>query len=138
MYILIGAVAFIAGVVITTLFVCLAVKRNNARRRRTRGRAASEPERKKMLEFSKIILGFVMLTYFIGLGFGIYAVNKILLDFPDYAIQALIALFGYVGTPTGVTIGFYSWKAKAENTLKIRKENPTETEGTTFDPSTIM
>jgi hypothetical protein len=87
-----------------------------------------EKEKKKM-EFSKLILSTVMLTYFIGLFFAIYAVNKILMDYPEYAIQALIALFGYIGTPISVSIGFYSWKAKNENTMKIEcsgKQNNSE------------
>lgn len=83
---------------------------------------------KKKLEFSKIILLAVMLTYFIGLAFAIYAVNKILMDYPEWAIQALIALFGYIGTPISVSIGFYSWKAKNENTKKIEHKNNSESE----------
>ena len=75
---------------------------------------------KNKFEFSKVILLGVMLTYFIGLFFALYAVNKILLDYPEWAIQALIALFGYIGAPISVSIGFYSWKAKNENTMKIK------------------
>ena len=68
-----------------------------------------------------------MLTYFIGLAFAIYAVNKILMEYPDWAIQALIALFGYIGAPISIAIGFYSWKARGENLIKIQN-NTTETE----------
>ena len=81
-------------------------------------------ERKqKRVEFSKIILGAVMVTYFIGLFFAIYAVNKILMEYPDSAVQALISLFGYIGAPISIAIGFYSWKAKHENTIKIQCAN---------------
>jgi len=81
--------------------------------------ADKKAKRAKRFEFSKIIMSAVMLTYFVGLGFAVYAVNKILMEYPEWAIQALIALFGYIGAPTGIAIGFYSWKAKNENTAKI-------------------
>ena len=80
-------------------------------------------------EFSKVVLSLVMATYFIGLFFAIYAVNKILMDYPDSAIQALIALFGYIGAPISVSIAFYSWKAKHENTMKIKCANEDSEEG---------
>lgn len=72
-------------------------------------------------EFSKGLMKAVMTTYFVGLGFGIYAVNKILTDYPEWAIQALISMFGYIAAPVGVAIGFYSWKAKNENVPKIER-----------------
>ena len=65
--------------------------------------------------FSKAILGAVMIAYGITLGFGLYIVgannNELL---PD--------LFDFVKSPTMVAIGFYAWKSKAENVLKITKE----------------
>jgi hypothetical protein len=79
-----------------------------------------------------------MSTYFVGFFYGLYVVNRILLEYPEYAIQALIALFSYVGIPVGVGIGFYSWKAKCENVLKYRKANPKETDVTPFDPANVM
>ena len=75
---------------------------------------------KKKFETSKIIVLAVMLTYFVGLFYAIHAVDKILMDYPELAIQALIALFGYIGAPISISIGFYSWKAKNENTMKIK------------------
>ena len=44
----------------------------------------------------------------------------------------------YVGTPTAGAIGFYSWKAKAENVVKIKKANPEETEGIPVDLNNIQ
>ena len=44
----------------------------------------------------------------------------------------------YIGTPTATVIGFYSWKAKAENVVKIKKANPAETEGTPVDLNSIQ
>lgn len=65
-----------------------------------------------------------MLTYFIGLILGIY----IVLEDPSQLGTLLV----YIGTPTAVTIGFYSWKAKAENVIKMKKDNPIETADTDF------
>jgi hypothetical protein len=84
----------------------------------------------KTMETSKLMLFAVMVTYFIGLAFAIYSVNKILMDYPEWAIQALIALFGYIGAPVGIAIGFYSWKSKNENVIKIENiHKQSETEG---------
>ena len=80
-------------------------------------------KKKEKMQFSKIVLSAVMLTYFAGLIFAIYAVNKILMDYPEWAIQALISLFGYIGAPISISIGFYSWKAKNENMKKIGQSN---------------
>jgi len=84
---------------------------------------------RKKREFSKVILSLVMATYFIGLAFAIYSVQTILMLYPDQAIQALIALFGYIGTPISVSIAFYSWKAKNENIMKIMNASKESEEG---------
>lgn len=76
------------------------------------------------LEVSKILLFCVMLTYFIGLILGAYVV----LEDPSQLGTLLV----YIGTPTAVTIGFYSWKAKAENVIRMKKDNPVETADTDF------
>lgn len=43
----------------------------------------------------------------------------------------------YIGTPTAAAIGFYCWKAKAENIVKIKKDNPEETQGIPIDLNSI-
>lgn len=86
-------------------------------------------QKKKPVEFSKLILMVVMLLYLIAAGVGI------VLSFIDYTQYSTLAML--VGAPTATAIGFYAWKAKAENIIKIKKENPQETEGSTFDPSTL-
>lgn len=128
-YAIIGA-AFVVGAVIAALLICAAAKTKNSRRRKTRRTAAEPPAQKRKVEFSKLILLFVMFTYFIAVGVGVK------LSFIDYTQYSTLAML--VGAPTATAIGFYAWKAKAENTLKIKKENPKETEGSTFDPSNIM
>jgi hypothetical protein len=55
-----------------------------------------------------------------------FCVDKIITTYPDSAIQALIALLSYIGAPAAVSIGFYSWKAKNENSLKIQKSSNME------------
>ena len=84
----------------------------------------------KKFEFSKIILCLVMATYFIGLGFGMAVIFKIADTNPTYIATALCGLFSYIGAPVAVTIGFYSYKAKAENVEKIKNASsiPTESE----------
>ena len=82
------------------------MKRRDRRRIRTR--------RRRPFEFSKIILAIVMATYELVTGFGIIIVwtkNDSLL--PE--------LLTFVGAPTAVAIGFYAWKARAENIRKIDK-----------------
>lgn len=78
-----------------------------------------------------------MLTYFVGFFLGIYAVLAILQMYPDYAIQALIALFSYIGAPTATTIGFYAWKAKNENMSKHKSWKANETD-TSSEPVTYF
>ena len=70
-------------------------------------------------EFSKIVLGSVMLLYFAGAIFGGYIVMQ------DSSL--LPELLAYIGAPTAVAIGFYAWKAKAENVLKIARSKKMDT-----------
>lgn len=81
----------------------------------------------KKFEFSKLILCLVMSTYFVGLVFGIWVVAKIVHTNIAYIASALCGLFSYIGAPVAVAIGFYSYKAKAENVEKIRGNNTTFT-----------
>ncbi len=64
-------------------------------------------------EFSKIILAAVMGVYFIAFGFGIYVVA--------HNPEMLGELLTFVGAPTAVAIGFYAYKAKCENVVKISR-----------------
>lgn len=76
---------------------------------------------KKKVEFSKLILALVILSYFIGLGFGMLVIWKILgTDNAAYISASLCGLFSYIAAPVAVAIGFYSNKAKAENVEKIK------------------
>lgn len=77
----------------------------------------------KKITVSKMLLLAVMVTYFVGLIIGIYFVYKTITDSPEHSAAALTAMFGYIGAPVAVTIGFYSWKAKHENVAKITKSD---------------
>lgn len=77
--------------------------------------------KKRKIEFSKIILALVILSYFIGLGFGIVVIWKILCTGNvAYIATSLCGLFSYIAAPVATAIGFYSNKAKAENVEKIK------------------
>lgn len=62
-------------------------------------------------EFSKVVLGAVMILYFAGAIYGGVIVWQ------DSSL--LGELLAYIGAPTAVAIAFYAWKAKAENVIKI-------------------
>ena len=81
--------------------------------RRPRRRREGKQSRRK-IECSKLVLWAVLCTYFAGFGVGVWAV---VLD-----VSQLGVFLAYVGTPTATVIGFYSWKAKAENVVKIKRQ----------------
>ena len=80
--------------------------------------------KKKKFEFSKLILALVILSYFVGLGFGMYIIFKVLKTGEvAYIATSLCGLFSFIGAPVAVAIGFYSNKSKAENIEKIRNNS---------------
>lgn len=123
-----------AGLIGGIAAVLLIERRRSKKRRRARSRTANTAGNEKRtdgkIEFSKLFLSAVLLTYFAGFGLGVWAVT---ID-----ISQLGVFLVYVGTPTTVAIGFYSWKAKAENVVKIKKANPAETEGIPVDLNNIQ
>ncbi|MPN12784.1 hypothetical protein SDC9_160104 [bioreactor metagenome] len=108
-----GLIAGIAG-------VCLVEMICKSRRRR---------KKKDKFEFSKSILLAVLATYFVGIVVGI---KIVLVDTTQLGV-----LLVYIGTPTTIAIGFYAWKAKAENIVKIKQANPADTEGVPIDLNNI-
>lgn len=84
---------------------------------------------RRKAEFSKIVLALVLITYFVGVVIG---VKISLID-----ITQLGVLLAYIGTPTAAAIGFYCWKAKAENLVKIKRDNPEETKDIPVDLNNI-
>lgn len=79
-----------------------------------------------MKTYTKILVAAVMATYFLGFVFG----GILVWLFPEHLGEWLT----FIGIPTATAIGFYCWKAKAENMLKIRQEMPqTEQKTQTLD-----
>ena len=126
--------AVAAGLIGGIATLALIERRQYRRSRHARSRAAQTAKKGKgtvrKIEFSKLVLSAVLLTYFAGVGLGLWAV---LID-----LSQLGVFLAYVGTPTATVIGFYSWKAKAENVVKIKKANPSETEGLPVDLNNIQ
>ena len=87
----------------------------------------SHLKKKEKITFTKSIMTIVVLLYFIGaiLG-GILVVAAAFADAKlGMAIDSamFIAYAAYLGGPTTTAIGFYAWKSKAENILKIQNTN---------------
>lgn len=125
--------AFLVGAVLSVVVLTAVAWAVKSRRKRTRtgGRAGKhlaaegEPKERRKVEFSKLILALVLMTYFVGVGVG---VKVALID-----MTQLGALLAFIGAPTAAAIGFYAWKAKAENIIKIKKNNPEEAAGFSVD-----
>lgn len=103
---------------------------NSQKKKKPPGARERESEVKRKVEFTKLILLLAMLAYFVVVGVGI---KITFIDTTQYSTLALL-----VGAPTATAIGFYAWKAKAENVLKIHKENKDETGGAPFDPGNMI
>lgn len=127
LYIIIAVVALIVGGAAALAILFLVV--NSANRKQKKQIETKTLKAPRKLEFSKIVLALVLLTYFVGVVIG---VKISLID-----ISQLGVLLAYIGTPTAAAIGFYCWKAKAENIVKIKKENPEETAGIPVDLNNI-
>lgn len=127
LYIIIALVALVVGGAVALAVLFLVVNSGNKKQKRQGGTQMLKVSRK--LEFSKIVLALVLLTYFVGVVVG---VKISLID-----ISQLGVLLAYIGTPTAAAIGFYCWKAKAENIVKIKKKNPEETAGIPVDLNNI-
>lgn len=75
--------------------------------------------------FTKSIMSIVVFLYFVGSLIG--TVLVILAAIIDIKLNThidtamFVAYAAYLGTPTAIAIGFYAWKSKAENVLKISK-----------------
>lgn len=116
--------AFIAGSIVSLAVLLVAVRKYKSRKRKN-----APAKSKRKIEFSKLILALVLSTYFIGVAVGVKV------TFID--ISQLGVLLAFIGAPTAAAIGFYAWKAKAENIIKIKKSNPEETEGISVDLNNI-
>lgn len=80
--------------------------------------------KKKENSFTKSIMAVVVLLYFVGAFVGtvlvvVAAIVDIGMGVP-LDTGMFIAYAAYIGGPTATAIGFYAWKSKAENILKIQ------------------
>lgn len=73
-------------------------------------------DKKTKMEFSKKIF-YIVITLFV-----IVLVYSMALMWKTGITDGLAYLIPSVGTITATAIGFYYWKAKAENSIKLSKE----------------
>ena len=74
-------------------------------------------ENKQKKEFSKKIFNIVIILFIIVIFYAMALMWK------TNTTDGLMYLIPAVGTLASVTIGFYYWKAKMENMIKLSKEN---------------
>ena len=78
----------------------------------------------KKFTYSKIYMTFLGLLYFVGAVIGAWLVIQAAILDMEYGRPLDSAMFvayaAYLGGPTALAIGFYAWKSKAENLLKIK------------------
>ena len=67
--------------------------------------------RRRKIEAAKLFIGGVMVVYFGAAVFGAVVVWS----YPEH----LPPLLTFIGAPTTAALGFYCWKAKAENVKKL-------------------
>lgn len=79
-------------------------------------KSRTKRSKNKRIEFSKLVLAMVMLTYFFGVLIGVVIVLR--------SSGELGALLAFIGAPVATALGFYYWKAKNENVQKIAQQEP--------------
>ena len=109
----------IFGIVIGETIFGLYLRVQEAKKRKKKRTQKKEKQVREKPNFTKMVLSFVLLTYFVGLGVGVYVTLK------DYSLFGVLAT--YIATPTTTVIALYCWKAKAENIIKLKQEHPEET-----------
>lgn len=81
-------------------------------------------KRRKVREFTKVVVAAVLATYFVGLIIGAVVVFL--------SHDQLYAYLAYIGTPTATTVGFYCWKAKNENIAKHKWDHLKKPDGSYY------
>lgn len=109
-------ILFLAGVITCAAIVAL-VNASNINRSRRRRAMEKKRHPEKKLQATKIIVFSIMVTYYAAFVLGVWVV--ICKDF-----YQLATLLTFVGGVSVIAVAFYCWKSKAENLLKIRKEEP--------------
>lgn len=101
------------------------------------------PQEEKKNTFTKSILSIIMLLYFLGSVIGtVLVIGAAITDIQNRQMidtAMFIAYAAYIGGPTATAIGFYAWKSKAENLLKIQNSNVSNnTADTLVGPNEII
>jgi len=77
--------------------------------------------------FTKMTMMLIYILFIIGALIGAVLVFASMTWDMHLGLQINTGMFtayaAYLGTPTAVAIGFYAWKSKAENLLKIKAQN---------------
>ena len=84
---------------------------------KARNGTTKEETKLPKVQTTKIIVFSILLSYHIAFLIGIWVVVA-----KDY--YQLSTLLAYVGSAAVLAVGFYCWKSKAENLLKIRQNAP--------------
>lgn len=74
-------------------------------------------KKKKKLEFSKIIFLCTAVL------FTLVVIGSFILMWHVGDTSALVCLISTTSSLVSITVGYYMWKSKAENVLRIRKEH---------------
>ena len=77
---------------------------------------------RKTPNYSKLILTIIMFIFCGVAIWGVYLVQSFSNSSAEYCASMFGALLTFVAAPTAVAIGFYAWKAKAENAIKLAKD----------------
>lgn len=109
-------ISFAAGFLVAMVIaVWLSSNRIRRARRKRKQELEKHPERK--VQATKVIVFSIMLTYHLAFILGAWVVI-----FKD--IYQITTLLTYTGGVCIFAVAFYCWKSKAENLLKIKKNNP--------------
>ena len=109
-------VAFLAGFLAGFLIITIFNSRSLAAARRRRKKERQENPEKKV-QATKLIVFSVLVTYHLAFLLGVWVV--IVKDY--YQLSTLLT---FVGSVAVMAVGFYCWKSKAENLLKIKQALP--------------
>lgn len=120
--------AFLAGFMACLFVVMIFNARTIAAARRRRKKDRQEHPEKK-IQATKVIVFSVLVTYHLAFLVGVWVV--IAKD-----VYQLSTLLAFVGSVAVLAVGFYCWKSKAENLLKIKQALP-DTEASLSDFSNM-
>lgn len=109
-------ISFVAGFLVAwAIIIWLNSKHIRQARKKRKQEIEKNPEKK--VQATKVIVFSIMLTYHLAFILGAWVVI-----FKD--VYQIATLLTYTGGVCVFAVAFYCWKSKAENLLKIKKNNP--------------